>query len=34
LVFRFENPDAAIRELRARKINIVGSAELYVGGER
>lgn len=34
LVFRFENPDAAIRELQARKINIVGSAELYEGVER
>lgn len=29
LVFRFDNPDAAINLLRARGINVIGSVELY-----
>jgi hypothetical protein len=29
LVFRFEDPDAAIKVLQSKKINVVGSVELY-----
>ncbi len=29
LVFRFDNPDAAINLLRSRGINVIGSVELY-----
>jgi hypothetical protein len=29
LVFRFDNPDAAIRVLQAAQINVIGSVELY-----
>ncbi len=29
LVFRFDNPDAAIALLRAKNINVIGSVELY-----
>jgi len=29
LIFRFNNPDAAIEQLQARGVNVVGSAEVY-----
>jgi len=29
LVFRFDNPDKAITELKAKNINIVGGVELF-----
>ncbi len=29
LVFRFDNPDAAIIALQAKKVNVIGSVELY-----
>ena len=29
LVFRFDNPDAAITALQAKKVNVIGSVELY-----
>jgi len=34
LVFRFDNPDAAIELLKARNINVVGGVELYERTER
>lgn len=34
LVFRFNNPDAAIELLRTKGINVVGSVELYDRTER
>jgi hypothetical protein len=34
LVFRFEDPDAAIRALQAGGINVVASAEVFAGLER
>jgi len=29
LVFRFDDPDAAIRLLQQRALNVIGSVELY-----
>jgi hypothetical protein len=29
LIFRFDNPDAAIEQLQAAGVNVVGSAEVY-----
>jgi hypothetical protein len=29
MLFRFNNPDAAIRALQADKVNIVGTVELF-----
>jgi hypothetical protein len=29
MLFRFDNPDAAIRALQANQINIVGTVELF-----
>jgi len=34
LVFRFDNPDAAIELLKAKNINVVGGVELYERTER
>ena len=34
LVFRFDNPDAAIQLLKAKNINVVGGVELYERAER
>jgi hypothetical protein len=34
LVFRFDNPDAAIELLKAKNINVVGGVELYERAER
>jgi hypothetical protein len=34
LIFRFNNPDAAIERLQAASINVVGSAEVYGRMER
>ena len=34
LVFRFDNPDAAIDLLKAKNINVVGGVELYERAER
>jgi hypothetical protein len=33
LVFRFDNPDAAIRLLQSRGKNVLGPVELYEGGK-
>ncbi len=33
IVFRFDNPDAAVDVLRARGINVIGSVELYERAE-
>jgi hypothetical protein len=34
LIFRFNNPDAAIEQLQSAGINVVGSTEVYRGMER
>lgn len=34
LVFRFDNPDAAIELLKSKSINVVGGVELYERAER
>jgi hypothetical protein len=34
LIFRFNNPDAAIEQLQSAGINVVGSIEVYRGMER
>ncbi|MCX5771961.1 MAG: ACT domain-containing protein [Candidatus Hydrogenedentes bacterium] len=34
LVFRFDNPDAAIELLKSKNINVVGGVELYERAER
>jgi hypothetical protein len=34
LVFRFDNPDAAIDLLKSKEINVVGGVELYARAER
>ncbi len=34
LVFRFDNPDAAIKLLSARGVNVLGSADLYARVEK
>jgi len=34
LIFRFDNPDAAIERLQAAGVNVVGSAEVYQRIER
>ena len=33
LIFRFDNPDAALEQLQSAGINVVGSAEVYGGME-
>jgi hypothetical protein len=33
IVFRFDNPDAAVELLRSHKINVIGSVELYERAE-
>jgi hypothetical protein len=32
LIFRFNNPDAAIEQLQTAGVNVVGSAEVYRRG--